>query len=280
MGVPEIVKKLSPPSTYEVKEILKFADRFDADSILKIINKTKYDEKNKDTYLFSKATYSIMQPISSNDDPITYLKSIDKDSKFYKYSIYLARDFLQSKSCCQQAPTKHIIDFANSMIERGDNSPLVYLTLFIESTINKSDYGIGDVRIFPFHDNASYRLCLQQPAYYINAYKAIRNKYENDNFKITYTGAKSLNTGLNKSIQIDLTYLHLYKLIGSLHGSAALSYYLSGNNIRAQEEKLEFLKYFPNGITSEEKKAFSVIYGSVYLYLLDGMFKQYKISYR
>jgi len=94
------------------------------------------------------------------------------------------------------------------MKEKGDISPLVDLTYYIESTIEKKDYGIGDERRFPFHDNTQYKLCLQSPNYYVEAYKNIRHKFENDNFKITYNGAHSINSGLNKTIQIDAIYLY------------------------------------------------------------------------
>ncbi len=42
----------------------------------------------------------------------------------------------------------------------------------------------------------------------------------------------------------------------------------------------EFLKYFPHGITNDEKNAFRIIYGSIYLYLLDEMFKQKNVQYK
>jgi hypothetical protein len=270
----------TPNPSYQLKQILKYVDDFESDSILTIIQKTKDDESNKDVYCLTRAIYSIMQPVASTDDVINCIEKIDKDSKFYRYSIFLAWDYLQANSNCEYAPSRVFIEFANSMKERGDKSPFVDLTYYIQSTIIKTNYGIGDVRRFPFHDNAEYKLCLQSPHYYVEAYKSIRNKFENENFKIKYTGAESLNTGLNKQIEIEAIYLHLYKLIGSLHGSSALSFYLGGDEINAKKEMKEFLKYFPNGITEDEKKAFNVIYNSVYLYLLDSMFKQYNISYK
>ncbi len=167
-----------------------------------------------------------MQPISSTDDPISCINKIDKDSKFYRYSISIAREYLQANSSCESTPNKALINFANSMKEKGDISPLVDLTYYIESTIEKTDYGIGDERRFPFHENTQYKLCLQSPNYYVEAYTNIRHKFENENFKITYNGAHSINTGLNKKIRIDAIYLFLPQLIGALHGSAALSFSL------------------------------------------------------
>jgi hypothetical protein len=277
-GIKECINILTPHPSYEIKEIIKLTDKFDINSILKIIKKTKNDENNKDVYWFTKAIYSIMQPISGTENTINCIEKIDEDSKFYRYSIFLAWNYLQANSNCEFAPNKALIDFANSMKEKGDSGPMEDLTYYIESTITKADYGIGDVRRFPFHDNAQYKLCLQRPDYYVEAYKNIRHKFENDNFKITYKGAESINSGLNKDIEIHATYLHLYKLIGALHGSASLSFSLNGDKINAQKEKKEFIKYFPDGITSEEKKAFVTIYGSVYLFLLDEMFKQMNVQ--
>jgi hypothetical protein len=66
-------------------------------------------------------------------------------------------------------------------------------------------------------------------------------------------------------------------VIGALHGSAAVSFKRIGDEVNANREMAEFSKYYPEGITDAEKKAFATIYGSVYLYLLDNIFKEFNM---
>lgn len=272
--IKEYIIWIKPTPSFDLKEIIKLAENNDIDSITKIINNTKHDEINKDTYWFSKAIYSIMQPVSNTDSPISCIKNIDKDSKYYRYSIKLACSYLQSNISCKTQANKEIMDFAKFLNEKkGDNSPLVYVVYYIESTMERTNYGIGDRRAFPDHDNTNYRLCMLKPNYYIQAYKDIRNKFENDNFKISYKGVESRNVERNTTAQIELIYLGLPKLIGSLHGSAAISFYINGDLVNYNKEMQEFVKYYPDGISIKEKNAFLFTYGSVYLWLLDTMFK-------
>jgi hypothetical protein len=207
----------------------------------------------------------ILMEANTMSDPLRELERVPQDSPLYLYnlSVNLAVHYAQTANDCAVAGTA-VERVADSMTERGDRGPEPLVVRYLDSSIRLDAAPFGNKSKLMYTKQSKAELCPKPAVFYEEGLRKLEEAF-GPALRDQPIEAMPFTT---VSSDMRLGSMSIKSVKGALLGALALALRRDGNYAEAGAARVESC-HLLEGLSDAMKRAFRLVHGSAFLYVLD-----------